>query len=58
MLEHKRNGTIAFMLMDKLIVYGRPPDNDRRGIGNIADVPDHGNPSESHASGNLKIKQN
>ena len=58
MLEHKRNGKIAFMLMDKLIVYGKPPDTDRRGIGNIANVPDHGNTSESPASGNLKIKQN
>ena len=44
--------------MDKLIVYGKPPDTDRRGIGNIANVPDHGNASESNASGNLKIKQN
>ena len=26
MLEHKRNGKIAFMLMDKLIVYDKPPD--------------------------------
>ena len=58
MLEHKRNGKIAFMLKDKLIVYDKPPDTDRRGIGNIANVPDHGNASESHASGNLKIKQN
>ena len=44
--------------MDKLIVYDKPPGTDRRGIGNIANVPDHGNASESHASGNLKIKQN
>ena len=58
MLEHKRNGKIAFMLMDKLIVYDKRPDTDRRGIGNIANVPDHGNASESHASGSLKIKQN
>ena len=58
MLEHKRNEKIAFMLMDKLIVYDKPPDTDRREIGNIANVPDHGNASESHASGNLKIKQN
>ena len=57
MLEHKRNGKIAFMLMDKLIVHDKPPD--RRGIGNIANVPDHGNTSESYASGNFKkIKQN
>ena len=50
MLQHKRNGKIAFMLMDKLIVYDKPPDTDRRGIGNIAlNVPDHGNASESHA---------
>ena len=39
--------------MDKLIVYEKP-DTVRRGIGNIANVPDHGNASESHASGNLK----
>ena len=58
MLEHKRNGKIPFMLMDKLIVYDKPPDTDRRGIGNIANVPDHENASESHASGNVKIKQN
>ena len=60
MLQHKRNGKIAFMLMDKLIVYDKPPDTDRRGIGNIAlNNPDHENTSESHAfSGNSKIKQN
>ena len=40
MLEHKRNGKIAFMLMYRLIVYDKPPDTDRRGIGNIANVPD------------------
>ena len=57
MLEHKRNRKIPFMLMDKLIVYDKP-DIDRRGIGNIANVSDHENASESHASGNLKIKQN
>ena len=28
MLEHKRNGKIAFMLMDKLIVYDKPPDTE------------------------------
>ena len=44
------------MLMDRLIVYDKPPDTDRRGIGNIANVPDHGNASESHANGNLKDK--
>ena len=58
MLEYKRNGKIAFMLMAKLIVYDKPPDTDRRGIENIANVPDHGNASESHANGNSKIKQN
>ena len=44
--------------MDNLIVYDKPPDTDRRGIGNIANVPDHGNISESHANRNSKIKQN
>ena len=43
MLEHRRNGKIVFMLMDKLIVYDKPPDTDRRGTENIANVPDHGN---------------
>ena len=46
MLEHKRNRKIAFMVMDKLIVYDKPPDTDRRGIGNIANVNDHGNASQ------------
>ena len=58
MLEHKRNGKIAFMLMDKLIVYDKPPDTDRRETGNIANVPDQGNVSDSHANGSSKIKQN
>ena len=26
MLEHRRNGKTAFMIMDKLVVYDRPPD--------------------------------
>ena len=55
MLEHKRNGKIAFMLMDKLIVCDKPPDTDRRGTGNIATVPDHGNASDNHANGSSKI---
>ena len=58
MLEHKRNGKIAFMLMDKLIVYDKPPDTARRGTGNIANIPDHGNTSDSHANGSSEIKQN
>ena len=58
MLKHKRNGKIAFMLMDKLIVYDKPPDTDRRGTENIANVPDHGNASDSHANGSSKMKQN
>ena len=59
MLEHKRNGKIVVMLMDKSIVYDKPPDTDRRGTGNIANyVPDHGNASNSHANGSSKINQN
>ena len=57
MLEHKRNGKIAFMLMEKLIVYDTPPDTDRRGTGNIASVPDHGNASDSHTNRSSKMKQ-
>ena len=45
------------MLMYKLIVYDKPSDTDRRGIGNIANVPDHGNAYESHVSRNSNIKQ-
>ena len=26
MLEHRRNGKTGFMIMDKLVVYDRPPD--------------------------------
>ena len=30
MLEHRKNGKTAFMIMDKLIVYDqKPPDNGR-----------------------------
>ena len=58
MLEHKRNGNIVFMLMDKLIVYDKPPDTERRETGSIANVPDHGNASVSHANGSSRMKQN
>ena len=43
--------------MNKLIVYDKRLDTDRRGTGNIANVPDHGNTSDSHANGSSKIKQ-
>ena len=58
MLEHRRNGKIAFMLMDKLIVYDKPPDTDRRGTGNVVNVSDPVNTSDSHANGSSKMKQN
>ena len=58
MLEHKRNRKIVFMLMDKLIVYDKLPDSDRRGTGNIANVSDHENASDSHANESSMMKQN
>ena len=51
MLKHKRNGKIVFTLMDKLIVYDKPPDTDRRRTGNIANDHNHGNASDSYANG-------
>ena len=55
MLEHRRNGKIAFMLMDKLIVYDKP-DTDRRGL--LPKFLIMVNASDSHANGSSKTKQN